>query len=90
MGTAFNEAIIIDEISGSVRVLRGGAWLFFSGLGAAERSWWDAAPEYAYIGFRVATYVPEPSTGPLVIGGLLGLAGRRTAQLRTKLPPVSV
>jgi hypothetical protein len=35
-----------------------------------------AAVESDDIGFRLAM-IPEPSTGPLVIAGLLGLAGQR-------------
>jgi hypothetical protein len=32
------------------------------------------------IGFRVASTIPEPGTGLLVIAGLLGIAGWRRAR----------
>ena len=71
----WNETIL----SGSDRGLRGGS----SGNGGADnfaastRNSVGPAYEYINVGFRVA---PEPSTGLLVLAGLLGLAGWRRAR----------
>ena len=37
---------------------------------------------FSYVGFRVATVIPEPSTGLLVMTGVLGLAVRRGRRRR--------
>jgi formylglycine-generating enzyme required for sulfatase activity len=70
----WNEAIA----NGSERVYRGGAWSSLpDGLSASAWGGYDPASEYNYIGFRVASLVPEPGTALLVMTGLLGLAARR-------------
>ena len=71
----WNEAIIVTE--GFPRGRRGGQ---FAGgdptmLGAAFRSQNGPDAESLNLGFRLAM-VPEPSTGLLVIAGLLGLSAR--------------
>ena len=69
----WNEAI---TGGGSGRGLRGGT--FGGGTGFLAASFQDGSPptfEYYYVGFRVASVIPEPGTGLLVIAGLLGLAG---------------
>jgi hypothetical protein len=68
-----------EVISGSFRVWRGGAGAPSTGastLAASSRFETSPAGEGPGIGFRLAT-IPEPSTGLLVIAGLLGLAGWR-------------
>ena len=58
--------------------LRGGAWDHeASTLGTANRAGTYRYYESSWIGFRVASVVPEPGTGVLVLAGLLGIAGRR-------------
>ncbi len=73
----WNEAII----GGSLRGQRGGAFnddpMFLS---ASERNAGLPALELESVGFRVAS-IPEPSTGLLVMTGLLGLAYRRRRSL---------
>jgi formylglycine-generating enzyme len=65
----WNEAII-----GSDRGLRGGAFFDFpENLAASLRDDFPPAVESLFVGFRVAM-VPEPGTGLLLMGGLLGLA----------------
>ena len=73
----WNEAII----GGSLRGQRGGSFsddpMFLS---ASERNAGLPALELESVGFRVAS-IPEPSTGLLVMTGLLGLAYRRRRSL---------
>jgi len=65
-------------VSGGNRGRRGSSWFNGGGsyLAAAYRDFAGATIEHNTIGFRVATLVPEPSTGGLVMAGLLGLAAR--------------
>ena|SRR5262249_6720724 len=77
----WNEAIIINSTSGVLgRGLRGGAFgdnpAF---LAVSARNFAIPTLESETWGFRVAM-IPEPSTGLLVIAGLLGLAGWRRAR----------
>jgi formylglycine-generating enzyme len=78
----WNEAIIF----GSARGIRGGT--FFSGADSLAALFPfifdDPSSEYRSTGFRLAM-VPEPSTGLLVLAGLLGLAGWRRAPLSAVL-----
>jgi formylglycine-generating enzyme required for sulfatase activity len=65
-------------VGGSQRGQRGGA--FYDdpvNLGAAYPNGGDPEVEYVGVGFRVASLVPEPGTGLLVMTGVLGLAWRR-------------
>lgn len=71
----WNEALI-----GSNRGARGGSYRENAGLlAAASRNQGPPAFEDDRTGFRLAM-IPEPSTGLLVIAGLLGLAGWRRAR----------
>ena len=66
-----------EQIVGSNRGLRGGAWnSAASSLDASARSSASRVTELGTYGFRVASLVPEPGTGLLVMAGLLGLAAR--------------
>ncbi len=71
----WNEQIV----SGSLQGLRGGSWgIFASNLAASSRDHYDPTGEHGgHIGFRVASLVPEPGTGLLVMTGVLGLALQR-------------
>jgi len=70
----WNEAII----SGSVRGIRGGDWFSSPANQAATfRSSSSPTVEISTLGFRVASPIPEPTTGLLVALGLVGLAARR-------------
>ena len=61
------------------RGMRGGSYRSGSGsLAASVRDSLAPALEDDRTGFRVATTVPEPGTGLLVIAGLVGFAWRRT------------
>jgi len=69
----WNEAIL-----GSNRGLRGASWRDPSGdMAASVQASAYPTVEGDFIGFRVATLVPEPGTGLLVMTGLLGFALRR-------------
>lgn len=72
-----------ETASGSDRVNRGGAYNFSEiYLPASFKNEWGPTTELAYLGFRVASPIPEPGTALLVMAGLLGLAacGQRTAK----------
>ncbi len=71
----WNEQIL----GGSYRVLRGGSWSSNAGnlAASAPYSGLNASTENNVVGFRVASLVPEPGTGLLVMSGVLGLALRR-------------
>ncbi len=67
-----------EQILGSSRELRGGGFTFLPDeLAAANIGSTNPTVETSYIGFRVASPIPEPGTGLLVMTGLLGLAVRR-------------
>jgi len=70
----WNEAIIDDRH----RRLRGGGFNHFGPdyLAASIRVCSDPTNETSSLGFRVAS-IPEPGTGLLLAGGLLGLAAAR-------------
>jgi formylglycine-generating enzyme required for sulfatase activity len=70
----WNEQIV----SGSFRGVRGGYWVGgASGLAASNPFNGGPTGENGGIGFRVASLVPEPGTGLLVMSGVLGMALRR-------------
>ena len=73
-----------EEIAVSHRIVRGGAYHDLAqNLHAAARGINIPSAQQSNTGFRLAMipggYVPEPSTGLLVIAGLLGLGGWRRA-----------
>ncbi len=75
----WNEQIV----SGSFRGIRGGGWGGGAGyLAASFPNFGGATFEGSTVGFRVASLVPEPGTGLLVMTGVLGMAlrQRRTAK----------
>ena len=75
----WNEQIIF----GSFRNTRGGAWDNYSGwLAASGYQYMGPTYEDDFIGFRVASPIPEPGTALLVMTGLLGLAYRERRQGR--------
>ena len=79
----WNETII----DGSSRGQRGGSFDSLPEyLAAAHRSDLDPSFESHNLGFRVASIVPEPSTGLLVATGLLGLATSRRRRGSSFLP----
>ena len=62
---------------GSFRGLRGGSFNFNPvNLAASFRGDNDPSNESFFVGFRVASPIPEPGTGLLVMAGMLGLAAR--------------
>ena len=64
------------ESGAACRRLRGGAWYNDAYvLAASSQDAWPAGSDHQVLGFRLA-YIPEPSTGLLVVAGLLGLAVR--------------
>ena len=66
----------IGDANGS-RGIRGGHYRSSSPVNLSTATWGYVAPGgYDFIGFRLAM-IPEPSTGLLVIAGLIGLAGWR-------------
>ena len=67
-----------EQIVGSGRGLRGGYWNNGpSFLAASSPNFGDPLDVPFGVGFRVASLVPEPGTGLLMMTGLLGLATRR-------------
>ena len=70
-------------MSGSPRVVRGGSWGDYAFDLAA---WFPGgsvpAGESVYVGFRVASLVPEPGTGLLGTMGLLGVLGLAASRRR--------
>ncbi|MCZ7618149.1 MAG: SUMF1/EgtB/PvdO family nonheme iron enzyme [Myxococcota bacterium] len=70
----WNEEIVY----GSYRGFRGGSWYGYAGyLAASSPILYGPTFEGYYVGFRVASLVPEPGTGLLVMTGVPGLALRR-------------
>ncbi len=70
----WNEEIVY----GSLRGVRGGSWNdLASYLAASYPGNYGPTSEDYVVGFRVASLVPEPGTGLLVMTGVLGLALRR-------------
>ncbi len=70
-------------VGGSNRGARGGGWDYDAGYLAASIPFYGPpASEFNDVGFRVASPIPEPGTGLLVMTGLAGLAvwRRRPAQ----------
>jgi formylglycine-generating enzyme required for sulfatase activity len=71
----WNELI---QFFGEGRAIRGGAWQYPVGsLAAPQLNGFAPFAESSFIGFRVASLVPEPGTGLLMMMGLLGLAHRQ-------------
>ncbi len=64
--------------SGTLRGRRGGSWNN-NAANLSASSWINASPatQGGIGGFRIASLVPEPGTGLLVMVGLLGLAAQR-------------
>ncbi len=70
----WNEQIV----SGSFRGIRGANWNDnASNLAALYPNFGSTTVENSVLGFRVASLVPEPGTGLLVMSGVLGMALRR-------------
>ena len=68
-------------MSGSNRELRGGGFDNEANSLAASNPIYVLPPvEADFIGFRVASLVPEPGTGLLVMLGVLGFAARARRQ----------
>ena len=62
----------------SLRGIRGGSWINdASNLAASPLYAYGATNESDYVGFRVASLVPEPGTGLLGMTAVLGMALRR-------------
>jgi formylglycine-generating enzyme required for sulfatase activity len=75
-----------EILSGSLRGLRGGGWFGVANALAASapgNSGDDPTIERDFSGFRVASPIPEPGTGLLVMTGLAGLAVRRRRPAKT-------
>jgi formylglycine-generating enzyme required for sulfatase activity len=67
-----------EQFVGSGRGTRGGSWNYYGFyLAASYATAVTPTLEHGDIGFRVASLVPEPGTGLLVMTGLLGLAAQR-------------
>jgi formylglycine-generating enzyme required for sulfatase activity len=67
--------------SGSSRGVRGGGFSSVIGtLAASGRQVGIPGNEFNFVGFRVASIIPEPGTGLLTTFGLLGFAGWRRAR----------
>jgi formylglycine-generating enzyme required for sulfatase activity len=76
----WNEQIV----GGLYRGIRGGNWNNSAGnLAASNRNLTSPTNENGIIGFRVASLVPEPGTGLLLMTGLAGLAARQERRKRT-------
>ena len=72
-----------EIVSGSLRGVRGGSWVVNATSLAASFPGDDPpGDEFDGVGFRVASAIPEPGTGLLMMAGLAGLAAwrRRSAQ----------
>ena len=72
-----NEALI----TASARGLRGGSWNSSSSLNLLASNRFAGSPAGEYIGFRVASVVPEPSTMLLLCFGSLAVFWRRRGLL---------
>jgi len=75
-----NVAEWTEEVVGSNRILRGGGYnQIATRLGAFSRVTFDPGSSSVGTGIRLAqlVFIPEPSTGLLVVGGLIALARRR-------------
>ena len=69
-------------IAGSSRGLRGGSWDDGElGLRSSSRGLGDPTVEYSFVGFRVASSVPEPSTAVLIILGGAALLARKRRRI---------
>jgi hypothetical protein len=79
-GGEINETIFVDNFADVSAGNRGGSAYGVPDYLAAR--WRDTVdPSVDYIaGFRVASLIPEPGTGVLVIAGLIGLAMRSKAR----------
>jgi formylglycine-generating enzyme required for sulfatase activity len=67
-----------EQLIGPYPGVRGGSWAFSAdNLAASNPAYYFSTYEFPWVGFRVASLVPEPGTGWLVTTGLLGLAARR-------------
>jgi hypothetical protein len=63
---------------GSYRGNRGGSFFYnYPALAASDPGYIDPTVDRGDIGFRVASLVPEPTTGLLLMAGVLGLAAAR-------------
>jgi sulfatase modifying factor 1 len=72
-----------EQIDGSRRGFRGGNWIVVAGsLAASLRTSNEPIVEGDGFGFRVASVVPEPGTGLLLMAGLAGVAARQQRRKR--------
>jgi formylglycine-generating enzyme required for sulfatase activity len=72
-------------VGGSNRGIRGGSWANVAGsLSAASPSQNVPTAEVHSVGIRVASPIPEPGTGLLVMAGLAGLAARRRRRAQVR------
>jgi MYXO-CTERM domain-containing protein len=72
-----------EIVSGSYRGIRGGTWFSYASfLAASAPFYFGPANEFDFVGFRVASLVPEPGPGLLGMTAVLGLAllRKRTAK----------
>jgi sulfatase modifying factor 1 len=78
----WNEQIV----NGFSRGVRGGGWDYSANyFRASGTSYGNPESGNGVVGFRVASLVPEPGTGLLVMTGLLGLASRRMQRAAARL-----